>query len=147
MGYRYELNGAGSYVLHDGADAAYDIGPMVAVAYSMQFTPVGQPDFDSMVMHRHGAPAAVQQWVRETREQYIAAGMQTHADELCSIEGAFPVEELNQLLDNTNHLEVLLKRMQAQQTQVDVVGETDLGEEEVDSQSGPGAYARDRVRG
>ena len=99
MDYQYRING-GQYVLHDGDDP---IGPLleeVAIAF----------DRESGTLHKHGSPEMVENWVKNARQKFNDAGYDKFADDLVTISGKFPLEDLNKFLTHTGYIGLYFKR-------------------------------------
>jgi hypothetical protein len=89
----YRLNG-GQYVLHTKSPMRGDL------------VPTGQPldkvalaiDIAEGTLHKHGIPEKVSAWQAETSQRLRAAGCTEWADNLVTVTGRFPLEEVNNCL-------------------------------------------------
>lgn len=142
MSYSYELDDSATYILCEDGVPALRIGPEVAVAYSARMTRSGETDYDSVVRHKHGSPEDVLAWFDATRKKYVASGLQESANELCVIQGAFALKDLNAMLDTTGYLGVFLKRMHVLHAQQQVSADA-----APDEQQGQLAPMRERAQG
>ena len=115
MSYSYQLDDNTTYILCRDGKPFQRIGPEVALAYSLPLTDSGEPDFDGVVLHKRGSPETVRAWFDTTRKKFLATGFQEAASERCIIQGAFPLADLNAMLETTGQLGRFLKRLQTQQ--------------------------------
>lgn len=71
----------------------------VAIAYSARCAiPTAKDDIDDLVLHKHGTPENVHNWVRDTRRKLSSQGGEVGrrmASELFMIEGPFDIQLLN----------------------------------------------------
>lgn len=65
---------------------------------------------DTYILHKHGNPINVHKWAKETREAYRRAGMEDMAKSITVIEGKFPLDEINTMLDNTGYIKAFLRK-------------------------------------
>lgn len=93
----------GMYVLHAGDEP---IGvPLLEVSIAL--------DREHGVLHKHGAPDLVQQWVDSARASLRNVDAAA-ADALVTVQGRFPVEELNRCLSNRTYVVSLWEQVMAQ---------------------------------
>ena len=55
-------------------------------------------DHSCGTLHKHGSPESVNRWYADARKRLTTAGYPDMADELLVIQGPFPLEELNRML-------------------------------------------------
>jgi hypothetical protein len=103
----YVKDGENYVKLYNG-EMGSPIGPEVAIAYEISKTPEGKPDFDSVVMHKHGKPEYVEDWAKTSRQKMAEVWPGIHFE---VIRGAIPVSELNGILDNCARLGIFLKQL------------------------------------
>lgn len=99
---QYEIK-FGSYYLMDG-ETILNMCDEVAIGYSYN------QDEGYTVLHKHGSPEMVMQWMDKTRGVYLKNEMLDMANELQMVCGKFPVEELNKIIENTGYLYNFLKK-------------------------------------
>ena len=61
-------------------------------------------------MHKHGPPELVNRWARIARSKYIEDGLNDIAKELVVIEGKFPVEEINKIIEISGYIKKFCKQ-------------------------------------
>lgn len=99
--YEYRLKD-GEYVLHDGDEQIMPGLQEVSIAF----------DSENGTLHKHGDPEIVGAWLSNTKKVLVAGGAQSMADELISITGRFPLEELNKCLSINGYIGRMYKKLQ-----------------------------------
>lgn len=80
------------------------IGPEVSLAF----------DKETGTLHKHGIPSLVLGWCAQSAKTLRDAGFSDMADALVCITGAFPVEELDKILNNSGYVGRFYVKLQAQ---------------------------------
>lgn len=71
---------------------------IVAIAFTTA------PNGMMWTMHKHGSPELVNRWARIARSKYTKHGLSDMAKEIVVIEGKFPVEEINKVIEITGYI-------------------------------------------
>jgi len=97
----YELY-MGTYYLMDGKTILHACDE-VAIAFSKE-------ENDVYILHKHGSPELVKNWIDNTRQIYKENGFDDIAMSLYMISGKFPVEDLNRILDTAGWVGYFLEK-------------------------------------
>lgn len=89
----YRLN-CGQYVLHSKPPMGGDLVPVGRVLDKVALA----IDIAEGTLHKHGIPEQVSAWQAETSQRLRAGGCAEWADNLVTITGRFPVEEVNKCI-------------------------------------------------
>ena len=92
MSFEYRLI-EGQYVLFDDNEQIHEGLDEVALCF----------DVETGTLHKHGAPARVMLWHRESQKAFRVAGFDAMADQLIAVSGRFPAEEINRCLNHTGY--------------------------------------------
>lgn len=104
--YEYTLN-CGQYVLtKDGM-------PITAVQDTLSFV----IDKENGIRHKYGEPAVVETWYLKAVNGFKEAGHPDLAESLVLINGRFPLEEVNKLLNCSGYAEVFYRKLTAGEIQ------------------------------
>jgi hypothetical protein len=89
----------GNYLFYRYGEPRAKGYPTVAIAYSAGCPiPTTPEDIDNLVLHKHGAPELVHNWVQDTRRKLAGRGGDVGrqmASEIYMIEGRFDIDHLN----------------------------------------------------
>lgn len=100
MEYHYELN-CSQYVLMKGNERLY--GPYDQISIGI--------DKESVVLLKHGEPGMVKNWYKSHVKAYRDAGFDDMANDLIVITGRFPLEDLNNWINNSGSIKSFLKHL------------------------------------
>ena len=102
--FKYEIKD-GSYYLMRGTEIVL-MTDQVAFAYDDTIGP------ESVVMHKHGNPQYVKDWMVKTNREMATAGVDWRI-KMVKLPRGFPVEVLNRVLDTTGYLMFVLRDINA----------------------------------
>lgn len=111
MSFEYELQ-HGSYYLYDNSKKINSLSKQRDIILMCDEIAIVF-DKENFTLHKHGSPDKVLQWYNTAREKFIKGGFPEVAEDLVMIQGAFPVEEINRCLSTSGYIEVLWKKLQA----------------------------------
>lgn len=74
-------------------------------------------DVETGTLHKHGDPARVMLWHRESQKAFRAAGFDAMAEQLIAVSGRFPTEEINRCLSNTGYSARFYEKLKAGEIQ------------------------------
>lgn len=60
--------------------------------------------YGDWILMKHGPDTAVDAWAQTARGKYLASGLQSEARLLTVIEGRFPVDELNRIINTAGYI-------------------------------------------
>lgn len=101
--FHYRMNNDAHYVLHEGEEAIREPMNEVAIAF----------DKRDGILHKHGDPQRVQAWVVDAQRKFRSIGFDDMANDLCIIQGRFPLDELNQCLAASSYIVKLNQKLLA----------------------------------
>jgi hypothetical protein len=61
-------------------------------------------------LHKHGDPKWVNKWMEDTKKSYEGSHLADFAGKLMVVQGKFPVEEINKIINNSGYIGAFLKK-------------------------------------
>ena len=104
MSCEYKLSDFSSeYILYDQNTGSV-LGCMDEVAIAFTYDPEASAPGLRGTLHKHGYPSRVNKWAKNACKKYVAAGLHDMAEQIIVIQGRFPLEELDKILNIAGYI-------------------------------------------